>query len=96
MSFTVTEKKLRAVNSGKGWDAIGNMAFQKMKMQMCITNCQLCGPRTWYAENIHLLEKYHKFLSQETKRCTRNTSSYSKKCFKSIPYFFEFLIIKFY
>ena len=70
MSFTVTEKKLRAVNSGKGWDAIGNMAFQKMKMQMCITNCQLCGPRTWYAENIHLLEKYHKFLSQETKRCT--------------------------
>ena len=37
MSFTVTGKKLRAVNSGKGWDAIGNMAFQKMKMQMCIT-----------------------------------------------------------
>ena len=37
MSLTVTEKKLRAFNSGKFWDAICNMAFQKMKMQTCIT-----------------------------------------------------------
>ena len=37
MSLTVTEKKLRAFNSGKFWDAICNMAFQKMKMQICIT-----------------------------------------------------------
>ena len=37
MSLTVSEKKLRAFNSGKCWDAICNMAFQKMKMQICIT-----------------------------------------------------------
>ena len=28
---------LRAFNSGKFWDAICNKAFQKMKMQICIT-----------------------------------------------------------
>ena len=37
MSLTVTEKKLGAFNSGKCWDAICNMAFQKMEMQICIT-----------------------------------------------------------
>ena len=36
-NVTVTEKKLRAFNSGKFWDAVCNMAFQKMKMQLCIT-----------------------------------------------------------
>ena len=37
MSLTVTGKKLRVFNSGKFWDAICNMAFQKMKIQICIT-----------------------------------------------------------
>ena len=34
---TVTKKKLRAFNSGKCWDAICNMAFQKIKMKIYIT-----------------------------------------------------------
>ena len=37
MSLTVTEKKVRAFNSGKFWDAICNIAFQKMRVQICIT-----------------------------------------------------------
>ena len=37
MSLTVTEKKLGAFNLGKCWDAICYIAFQKMKMQICIT-----------------------------------------------------------
>ena len=95
--LTVTEKKLRAFNSEKFWDVICNMVFQKMKMRICITK-KLLVVWSWslVAENIHLLEKYHKFLSREIQRCTRNTLSYSKKCFESIPYFFEFLIIKFF
>ena len=95
--LTVTEKKLRAFNSEKFWDVICNMVFQKMKMRICITK-KLLVVWSWslVAENIHLLEKYHKFLSRDIQRCTRNTLSYSKKCFESIPYFFEFLITKFF
>ena len=37
MSLTVTEKKLGAFSTGKCWDAICNMDFQKMKMKICIT-----------------------------------------------------------
>ena len=37
VSLIVTEKKLRAFNSGKCSDAIFNMAVQKIKMQICIT-----------------------------------------------------------
>ena len=37
MPSTLTERKLKAFNSGKFWDAICNKAFQKMKMQICIT-----------------------------------------------------------
>ena len=37
MSLTVTEKKLRGFNSAKFWDAICDMAFQKMEIQICIT-----------------------------------------------------------
>ena len=90
------KKKLRAFNLGKCWDAICNMAFQKIKMQICIAKKLLVvWSWTWYAENIYLLKKYHRFLCREIKRCACNTSPYSKKCFESIPYFFEFVIIKF-
>ena len=35
--MSLTERKLRVFNLGKFWDAICNKAFQKMKMQICIT-----------------------------------------------------------
>ena len=96
--FNCNRKKVQRFNSGKFWDPICNMALQKMKIRICITKKLLVvWSRSLVAENIHLLEKkYHKFLSRKIQRCNRNTLSYSKKCFKSIPYFFEFLIIQFF
>ena len=46
MSLPLTERKLRAFNLGKFWDAICNKAFQKMKMQICITK-KLLVVWTW-------------------------------------------------